>query len=560
MNKLSIPKTGFAGFKENWKSDLLSGLLVSLIALPLSLGIAKASNFPPIMGVLTAIVGGIIVAFFAGSELTIKGPAAGLIVICAGAVDDLGAAGMKLGLTLGYDSLQTLTSAAEAMGMKAEQFIGWHLALGVVVVAALIQILFGVLKVAKLADFFPLSAVHGMLAAIGIIIMSKQIHTALGINPAELKGKAPLELLQMIPESIANMNVDIAIIGLVSLVIMFGMPMIKNKIVKKIPPALIVLITAVVLGKAFNLGDETFKSLKPLVDPGTFALHWNVVFDAFTNSELLSIALKYLLMFALIGSLESLLTGKAIDLLDPYQRKSDLSKDLTGVGIGNAVSGILGGLPMISEVARSSANIGNEGKTRWANFFHGLFLLLFVVALVPLIKMVPNAALSAILIFVGFRLAHPREFAHTWHVGKEQLAIFIVTIVATLATDLLIGIGAGILLKFIIHIINGVSINSLFKANYSIIQKSTEEYVMNVEKSAIFSNYLGLKKGLNKLPRNKKVIIDFSNCHLVDHSVMKNVTQFMKDYNDEGGKFGMVGLENHKPFAHDSLSARKLAK
>ena len=555
-----MPKTGFAGFKENWKSDLLSGFLVSLIALPLSLGIAKASGFPPIMGVLTAMVGGIIVAFFAGSELTIKGPAAGLIVICAGAVDDLGAAAMKAGITLGYGTLDAVAKAADAMGMKPDQFLGWHLALGVVVVAALVQILFGLLKVAKLADFFPLSAVHGMLAAIGIIIMSKQIHTAIGINPAELKGKAPLELLGMIPHSIANMNVHIAIIGLVSLLIMFGMPMIKSKIVKKIPPALIVLITAVILGKVFNLGDETFKSLKPLVDPGTFAIHWNVVFDAFTNSELLGIALKYLLMFALIGSLESLLTGKAIDLLDPYQRKSDLSKDLTGVGIGNAISGILGGLPMISEVARSSANIGNEGKTRWANFFHGLFLLLFVVALVPLIKMVPNAALSAILIFVGFRLAHPREFAHTWHIGKEQLAIFLVTIVATLATDLLIGIGAGILLKYIIHAANGMHVGSSFKSDYQIIEKSSGNFVLSVNKSAVFTNYLGLKKGLAKLPAKQTVEIDFSNCSLVDHTVMKNVSQFMKDYNADGGKLSITGLHNHKSMSHDALSTKKIVK
>ena len=558
--KSSIPKTGFAGFKENWKADLLSGLLVSLIALPLSLGIAKASGFPPIMGVLTAIVGGVVVAFFAGSELTIKGPAAGLIVICAGAVDELGDAAEKLGLTLGYGTLEQLNAAAAAVKMPVEQFLGWHLALGVVVAAAVVQILFGVLKIAKLADFFPLSAVHGMLAAIGIIIMSKQIHFALGIDPALLKGKEPLELLAMIPQSLMNMNHHIAIIGFISVLIMFGMPMIKNDIVKKIPAALIVLITAVILGQIFQLDGESFKSLKPLVDPGTFELHWNVSFEAITNSALTPIFLKYLLMFALIGSLESLLTGKAIDLLDPYQRKANLSKDLTAVGVGNTIAGIFGGLPMISEVARSSANIGNGGKTRWANLYHGLFLLVFVVALVSLIKMVPNAALSSILIFVGFRLAHPKEFAHTWHIGKEQLAIFIVTIIMTLATDLLIGIGSGILLKIIIHLINGVSVGSLFKAKYSIAEKTSAEFTMTVEGSAVFSNYLGLKKGLAKLPRQKKVVVDFSNCNLVDHSVMKNVTQFMKDYNDEGGKFGMIGLENHKPFAHDALSARKLAK
>ena len=175
----------FDSLQAHWAKDLLSGFLVSLIALPLCLGIAGASNFPPIMGVMTAVVGGIVVAFFAGSELTIKGPAAGLIVIVAGAVEELG---------------------------KGDNEVGWKLALGVVVVAGLIQIVLGLLKVAKLADFFPLSAVHGMLAAIGIIIMSKQLHLAVGIAPAEMKGKEPLELLEMVPHSLMHMEYHLSLI------------------------------------------------------------------------------------------------------------------------------------------------------------------------------------------------------------------------------------------------------------------------------------------------------------------------------------------------------------
>lgn len=522
------PKTGWAGFKENWSKDLLSGFLVSLIALPLSLGIAGASNFPPIMGVMTAIVGGIVVAFFAGSELTIKGPAAGLIVIVAGAVEELG---------------------------KGDNDLGWKLALGVVVVAGAIQVLFGVLKVAKLADFFPLSAVHGMLAAIGIIIMSKQIHLAVGISPAELKGKEPLELLAMVPHSLYHMEYHVTIIGIVSLVILFGWKFIKIQALKKIPPALLVLIVGVLMGLYFHLSDPNYANLKPLVNPGDFKLAFNASF-AGLSSDLLPIFLKYVLMFTLVGSLESLLTGKAIDLLDPYQRKANLSKDLTAVGIGNMVAGFLGGLPMISEVARSSANISNGGRTRWANLFQGISLLVFVVVLTPLIKMVPVASLAAMLIFVGFRLAAPKEFVHVYHIGKEQLLIFIVTVIATISTDLLIGVGTGILLKLILQLISGVPLRYIFRQPIK-MSISEEEYLLEVSGAATFSNLLNIKKHLDKVPAGSNVRIDLEKSRYVDHTVLENLHNYKREHELGGGNFQVTGIERHKPLSDHPLAARR---
>ena len=526
-----VPAKGLAGLKQNWQSDLLSGFLVSLIALPLSLGIASASNFPPIMGVLTAIVGGLIVAFFAGSEPTIKGPAAGLIVIVSGAVEELG-----------RGNLET----------------GWHLALGVILVAGIIQVLFGVLKVAKLADFFPLSAVHGMLAAIGIIIMSKQIHLAVGTPPSALKGLEPLEQLALIPHSLANLSWPIALIGVVSLVIMFSWPSIKSATIKRIPPALVVLVVAVALGMFFKLSDPSFSALKPLVNPGEFKLNWNVDFGAWTDSGLLGTALKYLAMFALIGSLESLLTGKAIDLLDPYKRKSNLSQDLTAVGIGNMVASALGGLPMISEVARSSANLTNGGKTRWANFFHGGFLLLFVVALVPLIKLVPVAALAAILISVGFRLANPKEFRHMYQIGPEQLIVFVVTIIATLATDLLVGIAVGIVTEFIIQLVLGLPLKYLVNPDQQ-LTSSGNNHTLTINGAAVFTNYLAIKKQLDTIPQQpgQSVTVDLHHAHYVDHTVMENLHNCERDFKLAGGAFHVINLDEHKPMSDHPLSARR---
>ena len=430
-NKMKIPKDGIQGLKENFTSDALSGFLVFLLALPLSLGIAKASDFPAIYGLITAMVGGILVSLIAGSKLTIKGPAAGLIVIVAGSVTDFGG---------------------------GEE--GWHMALGAIVVAGVFQVLFGVLKLGKLSDFFPLSAVHGMLAAIGIIIFSKQIHLLAGINPLTHDGKSivePLELLELIPSTLSHFFIhkEVAIIGLISLGIVFGWPMIKRGFLKKIPAPLVVLIVAIPLARLMgihNVPEHTengilVKAFNPLVsfDKGFFdIIGVKVSFDGLNQ---IGTFIKYVIMFALVGSLEALLTDKAIDMIDPYKRKSNTNKDLIAVGVGNIIAGTLGGLPMISEVARSSANVAIGGKTRWANFFHGVFILLFLIFAVSFSNYIPNAALAAMLIGVGYKLAHPKEFGHMAKIGLEQIAIFLVTILVTLASDLLVGIGAGIVFK-----------------------------------------------------------------------------------------------------------------
>jgi MFS superfamily sulfate permease-like transporter len=321
-NKLNIPADGIAGLKENFKTDAISGFIVFLLALPLSLGIAKASEFPPIMGLLTAIIGGLIVSLMMGSKLTIKGPAAGLIVIVAGAVAEFG---------------------------QGDPILGWKLALGAMVVAGVIQILFGVLKLGKLADFFPLSAIHGMLAAIGIIIIAKQLPVLLNDDPTLAKGKGPLELIANIPNFIMNLDPKATMIGVISLAIMLGWPFIKNKTIKMIPAPLVVLLFAIPCELFMH-----FKETEPayaLVKIGSLVdnININVSFDGFAQTGLF---IKYVIMFALVGTIESLLTVKAIDLMDPYKRKSNMNQDLIAVGIGNTIAAIFGGLPMISEVAR----------------------------------------------------------------------------------------------------------------------------------------------------------------------------------------------------------------
>ncbi|MEZ5046332.1 MAG: SulP family inorganic anion transporter [Chitinophagaceae bacterium] len=425
--------------------------------------------------------------------------------------------------------------------------------LGTIVVAGAIQILFGVFKLGKLVDFFPLSAVHGMLAAIGIIIILKQIPVLFDVDPKFSKGLSPFGLIGAIPTFIKNIDPRATAIGLVSFFIMMFWNKMPIAMLKKIPAALVVLLIAIPAELAMNF--QTSEPAYALVHIGNLLdnIKMNVSFDGIHQTGTF---IKYVIMFALVGSLESLLTVKAIDMIDVYKRKSDANKDIIAVGIGNMLAGFLGGLPMISEVARSSANVNNGAKTRWANFFHGFFILIFVIFASHLIELIPNCALAAMLISVGIKLAHPKEFIHIFRIGKEQLAIFLVTIFFTLYEDLLVGIAAGILLKIIIHLINGAPFRSLFRVPSS-VSFNENDYYVEIEKSALFTNFLGIKSRLEAIPAGMNVTIDLSNTKLVDHSVMENIQHFEHDYTLHGGSVRIIGLENHRALSKHELAARK---
>jgi MFS superfamily sulfate permease-like transporter len=536
MKTMHIPKDGLEGLKQNWKSDMVSGFLIFLIAMPLCLAISKASGFPPIAGIYTAIIGGLVVSFFMGARVTIKGPAAGLIAIAVGSVEELG---------------------------RGDNMKGYQLTLAVIVVAALIQILFGYLKAGKLGDFFPASAVHGMLAAIGIIIIAKQIPVLLGAKPV---GKEPLELLAEIPYLLSNMNPEVAFIGIVSLIILFTMPLIKLKQLKVIPPSMIVLLLAIPLAVYYDFATEhdyTLAHINYHIIPGNLLVQLpdtflgGIQFPDF--SEVFSlVSIKYIVMFALVGSLESILSAKAIDILDPFKRKSDLNKDTLAVGVGNLAAGAIGGLPMISEIVRSSANINNGAKTRWSNFFHGAFLLAFVALASGLIEMIPNAALAAMLVYTGYRLASPKEFQKTWAIGWDQLIIFVVTIIMTLATDLLVGIFAGVAAQFIIHLFHGASFGSLFKSNFE-INKDGDDYTVKVKDAAIFSNYLSFKKCLDSIEPGKRVVFNFAEAKIVDHTLLEHLHHFEEDYHSTGGHVVMHGMGKHKAHSGHPLATRKIS-
>lgn len=277
----------------------------------------------------------------------------------------------------------------------------------------------------------------------------------------------------------------------------------------------------------------------------------NVSFDGMSQTGTF---IKFVIMFALVGSLESLLTIKAVDELDSFKRRSNTNKDLIAVGIGNIFAGVLGGLPMISEVARSSANVSNGAKTRWANFFHGVFILLFLIFAVTFSDLIPKTALAAMLIGVGWKLAHPREFGHMAKIGADQIAVFITTIIFTLATDLLIGIGAGIVLKLLLHLGRGVKFRSLFSAKSQIVGNTITVY-----NAAVFSNFVKVKNKIHSFEFTDDVILDLSDCVFIDHSVIETLYHIKNDFSTEGGSLTILGIEELKNVGSSThlLAARR---
>jgi MFS superfamily sulfate permease-like transporter len=535
--------TSDATVKPAWRADLLAGFLVFLIALPLCLGISMASGYPPLAGIFTAIIGGVVTPFLSNSEMTIKGPAAGLIVICLGAIEAFGGGVGK----------------PEDVNHQAYQ-----LALGVGVAAGVLQLLLGAFKLGDvIGDFFPTSAVHGMLAAIGVIIMAKQIHVVLGVQT--VKG-APFDLIAQIPSSVARLNPEIAIIGVTSLLVLFGLPLIKNRWVRMVPAPMAVLLVAIPLGLWFDLdhphyyrflGDETY-SIGPEYEvnlPGNF-------FDGVTlpnfSGLLTGVGVKFVLFFTLVGSLESLLSAKAIDLLDPKRRKTNLNRDLTAVGLANTLVALVGGLPMISEIVRSKANIDNGAQTRLANCFHGL-LLLASVALIPgLLHHIPLAALAAMLVYTGCRLASPFEFVRAYRIGREQLAVFLVTILVTLAEDLLVGVLAGVLVKWLIHWGNGAPLRALFRPPVAIHSSADgSTVVVTVRDAAVFSGWLHIRSQIRAIDPAKDVVIDLSETRLVDHTVMEKLHELEREYEHAGRAMHVVGLESHRALSPHPHAARK---
>jgi len=506
----TVPTDGLQGLKDHWRSDLISAFSVALVALPLGLGIAMASNVPPMAGVISAIIGGVIATFIRGSYIAINGPAAGLIVVILTAMETLGE---------------------------------FEHVLGAIAVAGVIQILMGFAKLGKLGKVFPTSVIHGMLAAIGVIIFGKQAHVALG---QKTDAKSSLDVLLAIPDSIVAMNFNVAFISATSLVILLFHKKIKNKLIHFMPAPVWVMLAGIPLA-ALMMKNYGFEAKHLLTINGS--LFDSLNYPSFEKIGELGFWIS-VIAITLVASIETLLSTAAIDKLDPYKRQTDMDRDLVGVGFATLIAGLIGGLPIITVIVRSSVNINHGGQTRWANFFHGIIILIFLLFFIDILGMIPLATLAAILVFTGFKLASPKVFKDAYRKGPEQFFILTGTLYLTLKFGLLEGITLGVILTLIIQLIMSrmplkVFAKLMFKPEAIHKTLHLETYRVKIRGLLNFVNLLSLKKELDILPNGKEIEIDLSQANLVDHTVMEYLDDYMKKYRLKGGDCHIIGLDLH---------------
>ncbi|MFN2390133.1 MAG: SulP family inorganic anion transporter [Actinomycetota bacterium] len=501
------PQDWVSGLKENFRYDILSGFIIFLIALPLCLGIALASGAPAIAGVIAGVVAGTVANLLSGSYVTINGPAAGMIVIVLGAVTELGFEG----------------------------------ALAVGVVAGGIQILLGLAKAGVLTGFFPLSVVHGMLAGIGLIIMSGQIHIVVGHENPRAHG---LHIFTEIPPSVLDPVPATALVGVAAIAVMVLWPLL-GKIGVLVPAPLVAVLVGT--GIALVNGAGPRLSLGGGLLDGLQAPDFSVL----TSVP----AIKWVILYVFVASLESLLTAEAVDKLDPWKRRSNMNRELVGKGAGNMVSSAIGGLPMIAEVVRSKANIISGARTRWSNFFHGTFLFVFVLAIPTVLEQIPLAALAGILMVVGFKLAHPKDFKHALDVGKVDFVLMTVTALTVLLTDLLIGVATGIVLGVLHALVRRVRPGNLLKPRMEVRHEGDRVHVAFTGALG-FHNFIPVRSLLDGMPRGKQVTFDFSGVHYIDPTVLERLHDFEVDYSYDGGVVERVGVGHLKPDGDHRFSTR----
>ncbi|WP_242920207.1 SulP family inorganic anion transporter [Pontibacter liquoris] len=496
--------TNLPGYLANLGKDIPAGLVVFFVALPLCLGISLASGAPLFSGIVTGIVGGLVVAWLSGSQLSVSGPAAGLTVIVLNGIETLGS----------FDAF-----------------------LLAVVLAGVIQLGLGFFKAGIIGLYFPSSVIRGMLAAIGLILILKQIPHFLGADEdffGEMQFFQPdgRTTFSEIGHAFASIELGALLIGVISLglLLVWDQPALKRfKFFKLIPGALVVVLLSIGINALFvhfmpALAVASSHLVKlPVIDGlGDLSKELRFMsFDQITNPALYVVAFT----IAIVASLETLLSVEAVDKLDPHKRRSNTNRELKAQGIGNMVSGLLGGLPMTAVIVRSSTNVAAGGQTRVAAFVHGVFLLLSVLFLAAFMNQIPLSALAAVLLIVGFKLTKPSLYKGQFKLGWEQFIPFLVTVVAILFTDLLVGISVGL----------AVGVIYILKANYKSPYFYHKEEHVDSEKIRIrlsehvsFLNKASIILTLDHLPANSHVVIDGESSEFIDYDVLEAIHEFRK--------------------------------
>jgi carbonic anhydrase/SulP family sulfate permease len=499
--------------------DITASIAVFLVALPLCLGIALASNAPLFSGIISGIIGGIAVGILSGSHKSVSGPAAGLTAIVAAQIAALG---------------------------------GFEPFLAAVAIAGVMQILMGTFRLGFIAAFFPTSVIKGLLAAIGLILILKQIPHVLG-HDADAEGEMSFQqpdsqnTFSELLATVSDVLPGATLIGLLSILLLIGWDKVKALKKLPVPPALVVVLFGVGvnlllrrLGHAWEIKASHLVQVPVAASLGDFAGFLQTpAFSHFTNP----LVYKAAFTVALVASLETLLNLEAVDKIDPDQRQSPANRELVAQGAGNLLAGLVGGLPMTSVIVRSSVNINAGGRTKLSAILHGLLLIGCVVTVPQWLNEIPLSALAAILIVTGFKLASPKLFREMWKEGRAQFLPFVITIAAIVFTDLLTGviIGLGISILFILH-------SNLRRPLRRIVEKHAGGDVLRIElaNQVSFLNKAALERTIHEVPRGGRVIIDARKTDYID----PDIRDLLSDLRDttaaaHGIEIGFLGLKDH---------------
>lgn len=498
--------------KTNLKRDLPSSIVVFLVALPLCLGIALASGAPLFAGLLTGIIGGIVVSAISGSQLSVSGPAAGLTVIVFGAIASLG-------------SYETFLLA--------------------VVLAGILQIILGILKAGIIANYFPSSVIEGMLAAIGIILILKQLPHALGID-SDFEGDESFfqanheNTFSAIFAAFDMLSYGAVIISVISLLIMIFWPKIKQ--LAAVPAPVIVVASGIILGILFQntglaLAPEQLVTIPVVNSFDQFIdLFSYPDFSQIGNQQVWTVAFT----LAIVASIETLLSIEAVDKIDTLKRVSPTNRELVAQGFGNMASGMLGGLPMTSVIVRSSVNVNSGGKTKMSAIFHGFWLLLSLLFIPMVLNKIPLACLAAILLITGYKLAKIDLFKKMWKSGKDQFIPFVVTVIAIVLTDLLKGVAIGMLIG-IFYILRTNLRNPYF---YKFEQSEGKKVIrIKLAQEVSFLNKAAIQYTLSNLPSGSHVIIDGTESRFIDRDVLEIIHNFRHNAFSKGTVVEIVNVK-----------------
>lgn len=512
---------------QSLRSDIIAGLVVSFVALPLCLGVAMASNAPLFSGVLAGIVGGIVVGILSGSSVSVTGASPALTAVIA-------SQSLKLG--------------------SFEAF------LAAVVIAGIIQIGLSVFRMGFISSLFPSSVIKGLLWAVGLLLILKQIPHLIGHDADPMGDDSFFQLNKKntfteLIDAVFNFHYGAALIGIFSITFLLAFDYLENLKKNRILAPMIVILFSVLIAPFLSIFGDTWSiSSQHLVQvPIAQSLRGSFEFLIFPDFSILKSSSVYFagISLALVASLETLLNLEALDKIDPLKRSNPKNKELLAQGIGNIIGGCIGALPLASVIVRSSVNINSGARTKLSTILHGFILLISVLFIPQWLNKIPLSALAAILVATGFKLASPSIFKQLWSEGKYQFLPFILTVIAILFTDLLTGIliGLGIAICFILQ-------SNIRRPIKKTMEKHATGYeVLHIElpNQVSFFNRVVLEKTLGKIPKGGHVLIDANNTDYIDPDILDLINDFQNTAAVHGVNLSLVGFKDKYPQLEDRI-------